>query len=288
MRRPLNNSFFLYLFLFLSSNYTADLYGQFRTNIFGTAAAASVLVGQADNIKSVQLNKKTIPFDKEGYFIFGFDRDSKGEFILKILFKDKKAETFVYDINPGEYETQAINGLKKKMVLPSRKDKKRIAGEYKLLSADKKKLLSGKNAFYKTGFAYPIDSVDITSVFGNGRILNGIKKSPHDGVDFSADEGTPVKAAGDGIVLVARRNFYYNGTFIMIDHGHSLITNYLHLSKLSVKRGDRVSKGDVIGEVGSTGRATGPHLHWGAQLLKKRIDPMCLLKLNITPQKADR
>lgn len=279
-KRPYYNLPF-FISLLLALNFSTILNAQFRTNIFGTAAAANVMVGHADNIKSILFDKKTIPFDKEGFFIFGFDRDSKGEYVLKITYKDKKVETFVYDINPGEYETQAINGLKKKMVLPSRKDKKRIAGESRIISAEKKKLLSGKNAFYKTGFSYPVDSVDISSVFGSGRILNGVKKSPHNGVDFSADEGTPVKAAGDGMVLVARQNFYYNGTFIMIDHGHGLTTNYLHLSKLNVKRGDRVSRGDVIGEVGSTGRATGPHLHWGAQLLNKRIDPMCLLQLII-------
>jgi murein DD-endopeptidase MepM/ murein hydrolase activator NlpD len=269
---------FYFLFLFTSGR-SPVLYAQFRTNIFGTAEAASVLVGQAGNIKSVLFDKKNILFDNEGYFIFGFDRDAKGAYILKVTFKDKKVETFNYNIDAAGYEQQAISGLQKKMVLPPKKERKRIAAESQIISSEKKKLLSGQNAFYKTGFIPPIDSAEITGVFGNTRILNGIKKSPHNGVDYSADEGEPVKAAGDGIVLVARRNFYYNGTFIMIDHGQGLTTNYLHLSKLLVKRGDKVSKGNIIGAVGSTGRSTGPHLHFGVQLFNKRIDPLHLLQL---------
>jgi len=269
------NKSFLILFLFISN----FLFSQYRTSIIGEASAGGVLIGRADNIKSVLFDKKKLSFSKDGFFVFGFDRDAAGTYTLKVTFKDKKTETIEYEITPREYKIQAINGFEKKMVTPGKKERIRIARETKIISAEKKKPLSGGNAYFKNGFITPVDSVDISGVFGSLRVLNGKKKNPHNGVDYSADEGTPVKAAGEGVVLVARENFYYNGTFIMIDHGFGLITSYLHLSKLNVKRGDKVSKGDVIGEVGSTGRTSGAHLHFGAQIYNKRIDPFCLLKI---------
>lgn len=266
-------SFFLFI--------TSFAYPQTITKFTGVAAPGNVIVGYAENIKSILFEKKKINFDPDGYFIIGFDRDAKGAYQLKITFKDKRTEVFDYNIDPEKFETQRINGLQKKLVLPPKKERLRIARESQIISTDKKNTFSENNAFYKTGFITPVDSAEITGWFGSGRILNGIKKSPHNGIDYSTEEGKPVKAAGDGVVLVARTNFYYNGTFIMIDHGGGLITIYLHLSKLHVKRGDKVSKGDLIGEVGSTGRSTGSHLHFGVQLFNKRIDPLCLFQLGI-------
>lgn len=273
---------YLFLGLFLQSLISiAPLYAQFRTEIFGTAAAGSILIGKGDKIKSVVFDKKNIPVNKEGWFIVGFDRDAKGLFRLKVTYKDKKSETFEYEIDPGEYDIQKINGLSRQMVTPSKKIRTRISRESKIIAAQKKKLLSDKSSSFASGFIVPVDSAEITGVFGSGRVLNGKKRNPHNGVDYGADEGEPVKASGDGTVILAESNFYYNGTFIMISHGMGLHTIYLHLSKLNVKRGDNVKAGDIIGEVGSTGRSTGPHLHFGLQLFQKRIDPMVLFNLNL-------
>ncbi len=263
------------IFFFLS----LQLIAQQRTLFTGTPEAGSVIIGRADKIKSIIFEKKKLNFSKDGYFVFGFDRDAKGKYVLKITFKDKKTETYTYQIEPREYEVQRINGLPKNMVTPSRKLRARISRESKIIAGQKKKMLTDYIAYFKNGFITPVDSVDIRSLFGSARILDGIKKNPHNGIDFGADEGTPVKAAGDGVVLVALHNFYYNGTFVMIDHGLGLITIYLHLSRLDVKKGDKVKKGEIIGAVGSTGRATGPHLHFGVELFKKRIDPMSILQL---------
>jgi murein DD-endopeptidase MepM/ murein hydrolase activator NlpD len=121
----------------------------------------------------------------------------------------------------------------------------------------------------------------ITGIFGSQRILNGVKKSPHNGLDIAAPEGTSVYAMTDGIVRLTGKNYYYNGNFVFIDHGQGLSSLYLHMSRLNVKDGQIVKKGVKIGEVGTTGRSTGPHLHWSVQWYNKRIDPECLLKINI-------
>jgi murein DD-endopeptidase MepM/ murein hydrolase activator NlpD len=256
-------------------------YAQFRTELNGTAAPGSIIVGHAENIKSIFLDKAKIDFTKDGWFLIGFDRDAKGHYRLKITFTDKKVENFDYDLEPREYEVQRIGGLSKSMVTPPAKIRKRIAEESKVIATQKKKLLTDKSTGFLAGFIQPVDTGAIRSVFGSMRVLNGVKKNPHNGIDYGAAEGDSVKAACGGTVILAEHNFFYNGTFIMISHGLGLYTIYLHLSKLHVKRGDVVKQGNLIGEVGSTGRSTGPHLHFGAQLFKKQIDPLMLLQLRI-------
>jgi len=102
----------------------------------------------------------------------------------------------------------------------------------------------------------------------------------HNGLDIAAPRGTPVYAMTDGIVRFVADNFYYSGNFILIDHGQGLNSSYLHLSRTFVKEGEFVKKGEKVGEIGTTGRSTGPHLHWSVQWFGKRIDPAILLKIN--------
>ena len=118
-----------------------------------------------------------------------------------------------------------------------------------------------------------------TGVFGSQRILNGKPRNIHNGLDFGAETGDSIRAITDGIVRIAGDNFFYNGNFVLLDHGQGLSSVYLHMSKIIATNGQKVKKGEVIGLVGSTGRATGPHLHLGVQWYGKRIDPMCLFEL---------
>jgi len=114
--------------------------------------------------------------------------------------------------------------------------------------------------------------------FGRRRILNGIPKSPHGGQDYTAPAGTPIRAIGGGTVRIAR-DWYYSGQTLLVDHGAGLVSMYMHLEKMLVAEGDSVAGGQVIGRVGSTGRATGPHLHLGVRLFEQRVDPETLWDL---------
>jgi len=114
--------------------------------------------------------------------------------------------------------------------------------------------------------------------FGERRIFNGEPRSPHSGVDISAPGGTPVHAANSGRVVLAD-DLYYSGNTVVIDHGLGMFTIYCHFSRTRVRRGDMVDSGDKIGEVGATGRVTGPHLHWSVRLRGARVDPFALLEL---------
>jgi len=134
--------------------------------------------------------------------------------------------------------------------------------------------------FWRGRFTRPVAGDDPGSGFGARRIINGQPRMPHTGVDYAAPRGTPVVAANDGrVVLVA--DFFFPGRLVVIDHGLGLHTLYFHLEEVKVETGATVSRGEPVGTVGATGRATGPHLHFGAHLGAARIDPGALLGLRI-------
>lgn len=131
-------------------------------------------------------------------------------------------------------------------------------------------------------FRVPLDGAGPGYGFGERRIINGEPRSPHSGADFAASAGTPVLAANAGIVAMVGDHFFA-GTSIILDHGLGLYTMYFHLQESLVQPGQRVDRGQVIARVGTSGRATGAHLHWGARLHGARIDPRELVDLNVTP-----
>ena len=130
---------------------------------------------------------------------------------------------------------------------------------------------------WRGAFRLPLDGAVPASGFGVRRIINGEPRAPHTGADFSVAAGTPVLAPNAGIVALVADHFFA-GTSIILDHGLGLYTMYFHLQESLVQPGQRVAAGEVLAHVGSTGRATGPHLHWGARLYGARIDPRELLK----------
>ena len=131
---------------------------------------------------------------------------------------------------------------------------------------------------FAQAFIWPVQG-RISGRFGNQRVYNGTPKSPHSGMDIAAANGTPVKAPAAGIVTFASPSLYLTGGTVVIDHGAGVSSNFLHLSRIDVKVGDRVEQGQVFAAVGATGRATGPHLHWGMNWFDVRIDPLLVLEL---------
>ena len=249
-------------------------------NFYGEAKPGGIVIGVGKNIVSAFLNETKLQVDKSGAFVFGFDRDAKGETKLKLSFKNRKTETYEYTLEPRQYEEQRLT-LAKKYVTPPRKELNRIKRENQMMKTARAKVGKVKDALFMVGFAYPVDSVDIGSTFGVQRILNGKPSNVHNGLDFRAKEGDSIYAISDGIVRIAGNNFFYNGNFILLDHGQGLTSVYLHMSKIIAKDGAKVKKGELIGLAGSTGRATGPHLHLGVQWHKERIDPMFLFTINL-------
>jgi len=129
-------------------------------------------------------------------------------------------------------------------------------------------------------FIDPLPGKEIGTPFGVRRFINNIPKNPHSGVDITADEGEPVKAPNDGVVILVDDQFY-SGNSVVLDHGQGIYTMFFHLSKATVKYGQAVRKGDVIALVGSTGRSTGAHLHWGVRVQGAKVNPLELIKLKL-------
>ncbi|MBL8192161.1 MAG: M23 family metallopeptidase [Acidobacteria bacterium] len=136
-----------------------------------------------------------------------------------------------------------------------------------------------RQQLWKGGFAAPVDNI-VTEAFGVRRIFNGRQRSRHQGLDFRAALGTPVKAMNSGEVILARQMFYEGG-LVVIDHGHGLLTMYLHLSDFKTTEGSRVSKGQIIGLSGATGRVTSEHLHVGVRWQGTYLDPAILLTMKL-------
>ncbi|KAF0152277.1 MAG: M23 peptidase domain protein [Ignavibacteria bacterium] len=266
---------FLLLFALFATAYTQEI------SFSGEAKPASTIIAKGENITSAYLNKQRLLIDEDGIFVFGFDKDAKGIFTLRVNQSNQPEKVFTFVLEQMEYEKQSLT-IPSKYVSPPKRYLKQIKSETAKMINARTKMQGVNTAYFKEGFTLPVDSVRITAVFGGQRILNGIKKKEHNGIDFGGKEGTPVYAITDGIVRLAEENFYFNGTFVLLDHGQGLSSVYLHLSKLYVKNNQLVKKGELIGEIGSTGRSTGPHLHLGVQWHNKRIDPAGLLNIKGT------
>jgi murein DD-endopeptidase MepM/ murein hydrolase activator NlpD len=165
--------------------------------------------------------------------------------------------------------------VEEKYVIPPPEVAERIRWETELL-----KTIYGimtPHRLTEGGFTRPLGG-EVTADYGEKRVYNNLPRSRHAGVDISAPFGSAVGASNSGRIVLAR-NLYFSGETVIIDHGLGLFTFYGHFSKLLVKRGDIVKEGDIIGLVGSTGRSTGPHLHWGARVGENRVNPLALMNL---------
>ena len=155
----------------------------------------------------------------------------------------------------------------------------KAAARWKAEQEQIRKALAEESAMrlWRTGFVEPVRGKR-TGIFGSMRIMNGQPRNPHSGEDIGAPSGTPVIASNDGIVRLTVDHIF-SGRGIYVDHGLGLYSMYFHLSEILVRDGDLVKAGQVIGKVGATGRATGPHLHWGANVNGARVNPYALLDL---------
>ena len=185
-----------------------------------------------------------------------------------------KTETQELTITQRTFDIQRINNLPKNQVEPNAEELKRIKAEQVRINAARARDSDLPYAF--EGFDWPALG-PISGVYGSQRILNGEPRSPHFGVDVAAPLGTPLKAPAGGIVSLADADLFFTGGTIIIDHGHGLASLFAHMQKVAVKEGDSLAKGGYVGNLGRTGRATGPHLHWGMFLFSTPIDPQLLV-----------
>ena len=211
----------------------------------------------------------------EKYFaLIGLPLDIKpGSYNIKYYDSHNKLLTKKFAIKNKQYKTSKITVKDHNMVEPDKESLARIIGDQNKIA----KAINNRtnNVPNKLTLNQPVPGFKTTS-FGARRIINNILKNPHAGMDIAAANNTPVTAAADGQVVLAD-NFYLSGNMVAINHGSGLITMYAHLNTMLVKTGDKVQSGDRIGLVGSTGRVTGPHLHWSVKLNQAAVDPALFL-----------
>jgi murein DD-endopeptidase MepM/ murein hydrolase activator NlpD len=210
----------------------------------------------------------------DGVFVIGFSRDAKAQSTIDVHLPSGAIENHPVRIDKREYRIQRINGLPPRKVTPSKKDLDRIWEDIKQVK--KVRQTDDPRTDFTQSFVWPVTG-RITGVYGSQRILNGKPKRPHGGVDIAAPTGTPVKAPIDGVVTMVHNDMFYSGGTLILDHGHGISTVYMHLHKILVEEGRRVRQGEVIAQVGATGRVTGPHLHWGMNWFETRLDPSLMV-----------
>ena len=240
----------------------------------GTLEQGALVVGHTDPAAHVSLDGKKIMVSRRGYFALGFDRDHDGSAMLTVTQPDGTSETQKLAIAPRAWNIQSITGIASKYVSPPAADLIRIKRERELKTAARP--CNTNEDFFAENFIWPA-SGPVSGIFGSQRIFNGEKRNPHFGVDVAAPEGARVVAPADGIVRLAEPDMFYEGGLVFLDHGQGVFSQFLHMSRIDVKVGDRLHQGDPIGRVGKKGRATGPHLHWGMLWCGTRVDPSLMI-----------
>ena len=212
----------------------------------------------------------------DGVFIVGFDREAAGSVQIEARLGDRTARRTL-DIAPGQFPSTSVNGLPPSTVEPS---------DPELLARIQREIVIKTEGFasridadhFRDGFDWPLEGFRVTSRWGSQRVLNGTPARPHYGIDLAAPQGTVIRAPAAGRVTLAQPGLHFEGGLVLIDHGQGLITAYLHQSRIDVVAGQDLSRGEPVGRVGMTGRATGPHLCWRMKWRDRNLDPSLLVK----------
>ena len=258
--------FIIFFLLIFNISHAAEFFGNFKQGSF--------ILGKTDPNAKVYIDDREVRVSNDGYFAFGLDRDRKNNILIKIINK-RETKLIEKKVFKRKYKIQKIDGLPPKQVTPPPEVYERIKKDNILIG--KARAIDSKLIFFKDKFIYPIDKYIITGVYGSQRVLNGKPRRPHYGIDFHAPEGTPVKSMMDGVVTLVENDMYFTGGTIIFDHGHGISTLYMHMKDINVKKGQKVKKGEIVGTLGQSGRATGPHLDIRLNWFDVKLDPATIL-----------
>ncbi len=264
MKRYLFNIFVIVLFFGSPTFSFAEL------QLEGSPIQSGLMHGQVSPGSQVYYGERKLKISPDGSFIFGFGRDVSLEQTLTLIDPDGTKHLHQITLKKRQYDIQKINGISKRMMNPTKEDLRRIGQEAKGIAKARRQNSDRLN--FQESFVWPVIG-RISGIYGSQRILNGEPRRPHFGIDIAAATGTPVKAPAGGVVTLAHPGMFFSGATLILDHGHGLSSTFLHLDKILVKVGDQIAQGEVIAEVGATGRVTGPHLDWRINWFDQRLDP---------------
>lgn len=240
-----------------------------------TASQGAMVIGKVPQGSVVRYAGRTLRVSGYGSVVFGVGRDEKGPLQVDVQRTDGRSESARIAVTTRDWPVERINGVPPKTVNPPPAIAARIKREQAQVTAARAR--DDDRADFAQPFIWPVQG-RISGRFGNARVYNGQAGSGHSGMDIAVPTGTPVKAPAAGVVTFAAPDLYLTGGTLLLDHGFGVSSNFLHLSRIDVKVGDRIEQGQVIAAVGATGRATGPHLHWGMNWFDTRIDPLLVLE----------
>lgn len=234
----------------------------------------SISLGQApDGTKRIVIDGRQVQIAPDGRFLVGYDRDYAASTLMTAFLANGEAVSETLPVAKRWWKIESLNTLPHHSQ-PDAEYARRRPGELAQINAARRK--SNLSDGWRQRLIWPAKG-RISGLFGSQRIYSGQPGSPHGGVDVAGAIGAPVVAPADGVVILAAASpFTLEGNLLMIDHGMGLNSAFLHLSSIKVKAGDRVVQGQLVGAIGKTGRATGPHLHWGMRWNSEKIDPQPL------------
>jgi len=240
--------------------------------LYGTAPTGTALL---------LLDGKPVRFASDGRFIIGFGRDQGTNAILEARMQDGRLLRLPINVAPRHWDISSLPTLYQG-TSPSEAYQKIRAAEFAQIEAARN--VHADSDGWRQAFRWPAVG-RISTMFGSQRIYaHGVAGAPHGGLDIARAvggpvlEGTPARSPADGVIVLATDHpFSLEGNLVMIDHGFGLVSALMHLQRIEVRVGDRVARGQEIGLIGRTGRATGPHLHWGMTWNDVRIDPILLV-----------
>ncbi len=221
---------------------------------------------------SATLGEETLDIAEDGTFFAAFDRDSENEVALSATLTSGEIVTETLTISDRDWQIERVNVARRKLRDPEAYWRQREPEHNAIVDARAK--VTGATGWQQE-FIWPVKG-RISGRFGRQRIYRGEPGSYHSGIDIAPGNGVPFVAPADGVVVLARTGFSLEGGLIIIDHGAGLNSSFLHCSRIVVEEGEAVRQGQHIGNVGSTGRSTGPHLHWGLKWNDARFDPILL------------
>ena len=242
----------------------------------GNPIQGGMLWGQTSPSAEIRFGDRRVPLLPDGQFLLGLGRDMPTS--VELVVEDEASCRQIVAVAARDYRVQRIEGVPQQTVTPSEEHLERIRVEREKVRAAKSRRLPNTDGLLavQQGFVWPVTG-RISGVYGSQRIYNGTPGTPHYGVDVARPKGTPVLAPAAGEVTLAEPDLFYSGGTVILDHGYGFSSSFLHLSEVSVSVGDRLAPGDLIGAIGATGRATGPHLDWRMSWFNQRIDPQLLV-----------
>ena len=245
-------------------------------SVFPTEVSQGALViGKVPPGSRVRYGERALRVSGYGSVVFGVGRDEPGPLRVDVERPDGAAESIAIAVTPRDWPVEHVNGVPPRTVNPPAAIAARIKREQAQVTAAR--LRDEARPDFAQAFQWPVKG-RISGRFGNGRVYNGQPGAGHSGMDIAVASGSPVRAPAAGVITFAATDLYLTGGTLLLDHGFGVSSNFLHLSRIDVKQGDRVEQGQVIAAVGATGRATGPHLHWGMNWFDVRIDPLLVLE----------